>query len=159
MTNQDLQLQFERHVTVSAQALYEGWTNADLLKQWFTPAPWKTVEAYVEPFPGGAFRTVFQSPEGQRIDNGEGCFLVAIPYQRLTWTNMMAKDFQPKALQDNDMPMVVTLDFIEDDTGCLYRAHVRHVSTEDVKKHEDMGFVEGWGLALQQLVDLIKQGA
>ena len=32
-----------------------------------------------------------------------------------------------------------------------------HKSPEDKKKHEDMGFHEGWGKALDQLVALVKK--
>ena len=38
--------------------------------------------------------------------------------------------------------------------GTLYRALVRHKKPEDRKKHEDMGFFQGWGTCLTQLEEL-----
>ncbi len=41
--------------------------------------------------------------------------------------------------------------------GTLYRAIVRHKSPEDRKKHEEMGFFQGWGTCLTQLEKLAAQ--
>jgi uncharacterized protein YndB with AHSA1/START domain len=38
--------------------------------------------------------------------------------------------------------------------GSRYRALVRHKSAEERKKHEDMGFFQGWGTCLVQLEEL-----
>jgi uncharacterized protein YndB with AHSA1/START domain len=38
--------------------------------------------------------------------------------------------------------------------GTRYRALVRHKNPEDRKKHEDMGFFQGWGTCLTQLDEL-----
>jgi uncharacterized protein YndB with AHSA1/START domain len=40
--------------------------------------------------------------------------------------------------------------------GTRYVATVRHNSAADRKRHEEMGFFEGWGKALDQLVALAK---
>ena len=37
-------------------------------------------------------------------------------------------------------------------TGSQYTALVMHGTEQDRKKHEDMGFQEGWGAALDQLI-------
>ncbi len=37
------------------------------------------------------------------------------------------------------------------DGGTHYRALVRHKSDEDRRKHEEMGFHQGWGTCLDQL--------
>ena len=36
--------------------------------------------------------------------------------------------------------------------GTRYTARAMHVNAEDTKKHADMGFHDGWGKALDQLV-------
>jgi uncharacterized protein YndB with AHSA1/START domain len=40
--------------------------------------------------------------------------------------------------------------------GTKYTAVAMHSCEEDRKKHESMGFEEGWGKALDQLVELMK---
>jgi len=39
--------------------------------------------------------------------------------------------------------------------GTRYVAIVRHASREAAERHESMGFFEGWGSALDQLVALM----
>lgn len=38
-----------------------------------------------------------------------------------------------------------------------YTAIAMHATAADRKRHEEMGFHEGWGKALDQLVDLAKE--
>jgi uncharacterized protein YndB with AHSA1/START domain len=41
-------LLLERDVPVSAEALWRGWTEPSLLKQWFCPLPWRVTEAEID---------------------------------------------------------------------------------------------------------------
>lgn len=70
-------LVLELTVSISAEQLWQGWTDATMLKKWFTPAPWITTEAEIDPRPGGIFRTVMNGPDGER-NEGTGCVLEAI---------------------------------------------------------------------------------
>lgn len=42
--------------------------------------------------------------------------------------------------------------------GTKYSAQVMHAHAEARIKHEKMGFKEGWGMCLDQLVAIIKDG-
>ena len=57
-------LVLEREVPVSAENLWNGWTNPDVIVKWFTPKPWVTTEAEINLVPGGIFRTVMCGPDG-----------------------------------------------------------------------------------------------
>jgi uncharacterized protein YndB with AHSA1/START domain len=59
-------LVLERVVDLTPEQLWDGWTKPEHLVHWFTPAPWTTVEADTDVRPGGIFRTVMCSPEGDR---------------------------------------------------------------------------------------------
>ena len=72
--NPELDLQFERIVDVPREKIWAAWTTPKLLMPWFCPLPWKTIECEIDLRPGGIFRTVMQSPEGQRFPNS-GCYL------------------------------------------------------------------------------------
>jgi uncharacterized protein YndB with AHSA1/START domain len=41
------------------------------------------------------------------------------------------------------------------DGGCRYRAIAMHQDSEGKQAHDEMGFVDGWGAALDQLVELM----
>jgi uncharacterized protein YndB with AHSA1/START domain len=40
--------------------------------------------------------------------------------------------------------------------GCLYTAKALHSTVEEAQSHEAMGFSQGWGVVLDQLVEYVK---
>jgi uncharacterized protein YndB with AHSA1/START domain len=58
-----LDLVLERIVDVPPKLVWAAWTTPEFLKQWFTPAPWETVDCEIDLRPGGVFRFVMRSPE------------------------------------------------------------------------------------------------
>ena len=72
-----LDLVLECIVDVPKELVWKAWTQPELLKQWFTPKPWSTVDCELDLRPGGIFRTVMRSPEGQDFTN-LGCYLEVV---------------------------------------------------------------------------------
>jgi uncharacterized protein YndB with AHSA1/START domain len=158
--NPNLDLLLERVVDVPRELIWRAWTTPELLKQWFTPAPWKTVDCDLDLRPGGRFMTVMQSPEGENFP-GEGCFLEVVENRRLVWTSALLPGYRPQILKQGDtchdaftFTAVITLE--DHPQGTKYSALIVHADEESRKKHEDMGFYGGWGAALDQLVALVK---
>jgi len=157
--NPELDLVLERVVDVPKELVWKAWTVPEHLMRWFTPAPWKTVECTIDLRPGGLFYTVMQSPEGEKFP-GSGCYLEVVENQKLIWTDAMIQDYRPAA-QPNDCinSFFTAMLFLESQgTGTKYTAIALHNSLENRKNHEEKGFHDGWGKALDQLVDNIKQG-
>lgn len=147
-------LRIERVVPISADELYAGYVDTELLKQWFTPVPWRTTEAEVDAVPGGIFRTVMCGPDGER-NEGTGCVLDARPGRRFAWTNLMGPNFEPLPLGEGEFGFTVTIDFEPVGEGSRYSAVVRHVDEAGMRTHDEMGFHDGWNAALDQLVELM----
>src|SRR5690349_8870310 len=80
-----LDLVLERTIDISPELVWKAWTTPQIVTQWFTPAPWKTVECEIELRPGGMFRTLMRSPEGQNINN-MGCILEVVENKMLVFT-------------------------------------------------------------------------
>ncbi len=154
----ELDLVIERDVSVAADALWRGWTEPELLKEWFCPRPWRVVECEIDLRPGGIFRTVMQSPEGDILPEGIGTYLVVEPGRRLVWTNALGPGFrlQP-ASADEHLGFFFVVDLTLDPLpggGTRYRAVCTHQTAAAREAHEKMGFHQGWGIALDQLVEL-----
>jgi uncharacterized protein YndB with AHSA1/START domain len=150
-----LDLVLERTVDVPRHLVWRAWTEPELLTQWFTPAPWTTPEAEIELEPGGIFRTLMRSPEGEE-QGGTGCILEVVKDAKLVWTGALGPGFRPVPVPEG-VPVftaVITLESV--DGGTKYRALVLHGDEEGRRKHEAMGFQEGWGAALDQLVALVR---
>lgn len=145
-------LVLERETAVSAEALYRGWTDAALLKQWFCPAPWRVTEAEIDLRPGGAFRTVMAGPNGERHEEEAGCWLEIQPGRRLVWTDGLGPDYRPRA--NGFFTAIVSFEPLAGG-GTRYRVVCRHADAESCARHRDMGFEGGWGTAFDQLVALV----
>lgn len=144
-----LDLVLERVIDVPSDLVWLAWTKPEHLVKWFTPAPWQTVACEIDLRPGGKFRTVMRSPEGQEFP-GDGCYLEVVPNERLVWTTALLPGYRPTAEAGMLFTAVVTME--KHGTGTRYVAMAIHRDPEGKKQHEQMGFREGWGKALDQLV-------
>jgi uncharacterized protein YndB with AHSA1/START domain len=157
-----LDLVLERVVDVPPQLVWAAWTEPEHLKKWFTPAPWKTVDCEIDLRPGGIFRTVMRSPEGQEFPN-LGCYLEIVPNERLVWTNVLAPGFRPSSRSAQtpghecaELLFTAIVSLQPQGKGTKYTALVMHDEEASCKRHEQMGFRDGWGAALDQLVAMAK---
>jgi uncharacterized protein YndB with AHSA1/START domain len=153
MTDPKLDLVLERTVGVSPELVWKAWTRPEHLMKWFTPAPWKTVDCEIDLRPGGVFRTVMRSPDGQDVSN-VGCYLEVVPNRRLVWTDALEPGFRP-AGRGFHLPFRFTAIILLEPHrgGTRYKAIAMHADEESRSKHEGMGFHEGWGKVLDQLVE------
>jgi uncharacterized protein YndB with AHSA1/START domain len=150
-----LDLVLERVVEVPRELVWKAWTTPELLKKWFTPSPWTTVDCEIDLRPGGIFSTVMRSPEGQEFPN-VGSFLEVIENEKLVWTNALLPGFRPAPHSPDELLLTAIITFEPHTNGTKYTAVALHNDEESVRKHADMGFHDGWGAALDQLVALTK---
>src|SRR5207253_1360188 len=73
-----LDLVLERDVDVPLELVWAAWTRPEHIPKWFAPAPWSCVDCEIDLRPGGSFRTVMRSPEGQDFPI-DGCILEVVP--------------------------------------------------------------------------------
>ncbi len=151
-----LDLVLERIVEVRRELVWKAWTTPAILMRWFTPAPWKTTRCEIDLRPGGRFHSVMQSPEGEEFPN-TGCYLEVVANQRLVWTTVLGPGYRP-ALRGvpMDLPFTAMIELESVGSGTKYTATVIHGSEEDHARHHKMGFSDGWGKALEQLVAVMK---
>jgi len=154
-----LDLVLERIIDVSPELVWKAWTQPELIKKWFTPAPWKTVDCKIELRPGGTFLTTMQSPEGHSFPN-QGCYLEVVENKRLVWTSALQPGFRPTPKPENGAGGILFTGMIllePHAKGTKYTAVAMHSVPEDRTAHESMGFQEGWSKALDQLIETVKK--
>lgn len=147
----DRELVLTRIINAPREKLYRCWTEPALLKQWFCPRPWTTPVIETDVRPGGSSLFVMRSPEGQDFPN-RGIYLDVVKNERLVFTDAFVKAWEPS----NSAFMVGIITFEDAGPGkTKYAARVQHWNVEDRKKHEAMGFHEGWGKCADQLAELV----
>jgi uncharacterized protein YndB with AHSA1/START domain len=158
-TDPKLDLVLERVVDVPRELVWAAWTTPEHLKQWFAPAPWTTVDCEIDLRPGGIFRTVMRSPEGQDFPN-TGCYLEIVQNEKLVWTTALGPGYRPATASDaTAAPFLITAVISLEAQGnrTKYTATVIHGDEATCRKHEEMGFHQGWGATLDQLVKLAQK--
>lgn len=159
-----LDIVLERDVTATPGLLWRILTEPEHIKAWATPRPWATVDCDMDARPGGIFRTVMRSPEGEQSVN-LCCVLEVVEQERLVWTNALLPGFRPArglaaglregASSPGAVPYI-TAEFTlhPHGRGTRYVAHVMHRDEADRQRHIDMGFHDGWGTVVDQMVAL-----
>lgn len=159
--NKELDLVLDRQIDVPKELVWRALVEPELVKKWFCPKPWQTTDCRIDLRVGGEFYTVMQGPEGEKF-SGASCFLEIIPNERLVWTAALQPGLRPAApVTKEDKPCaaisftcIITLE--NKNGGTHYTVHVLHSTAEQTKMHEEMGFNEGWGAAVEQMVEVIK---
>ena len=145
----DRALVLDRVLAAPRMAIWRCWSEPELLKQWFAPAPWSVPEADLDFRPGGESRIVMRSPDGEQFPS-RGVYLEIDPGRRLVFTDAFTAGWQP-----SEKPFFTGhLSFEDVPGGTRYIARALHWSEEDRAAHEAMGFVEGWGKCADQLEKL-----
>ncbi|HCJ6521071.1 SRPBCC family protein [Enterobacter cloacae] len=144
-------LKLERVVDAPRDLLWLCWTTPEHIKNFFIPAPHKVTECDLDLRVGGRFNTVFDV-DGQRMDN-RGVFLEIDPGKKLVFTDGYTEGWKPA-----EKPFMTAILLLEDlgEGKTRYTAIARHPTKEIREQHEQMGFHEGWGIVLDQLVGYVK---
>ena len=151
-----LDLVLERVIDVPRALVWAAWTRPEHVKHWLTPRPWTVSECEIDLRPGGMFRFVNRSPEGKDFPYVT-CYLEVIEQERLIWTNALLPGYRPAPSSASDVPLFTAVITLEPrGEGTRYVATAIHRSEAECKKHSEMGFRDGWGTALDQLVAYAK---
>lgn len=146
-----LDLRLERTVDVSPEMVWAAWTQPEHIKHWFVPKPWTIADCEVDLRPGGIFRTDMRSPDGE-IHPNVGCYLEIVPNTRLVWTDALQPGYRPAAKSF----MTGIIEIEAHSGGTRYTATALHADIASREQHEAMGFHDGWGTVLTQLVEYVK---
>jgi uncharacterized protein YndB with AHSA1/START domain len=144
-------LVLERVIDVPVSKVWAAWTQPEHVCRWFTPHPWSTAECEIDLRPGGIFKTVMRSPEGE-LHPHTGCWLEVVPQQRLVWTDALGPGFRPAPKPFVPFFITAIITLRPEGSGTRYTATCLHAGEAESKQHAEMGFFDGWGAALDQLV-------
>ena len=117
----------------------------DRIEEWWCPKPWRAEFDKLERRAGGASTCTMYGPDGE-VHPHPGTVLAWDERRRFAFTDAIVGDLQPSG------PFMIGIWTIEGEgEGTRYTAVARHWAEADCKRHEEMGFAEGWGACADQL--------
>ena len=142
----DTDLSFTRSLKAPRARIWDCWTTPAHIMHFFIPEPHQVTACDLDLRVGGRFDTTF-NVDGDEMHNS-GVFLEIAAARKLVFTDSFTEGWKPAP-----EPFLTSILLFEDapDGGTRYTAVARHRTPEARRQHEDMGFIEGWGIVADQL--------
>ncbi len=144
-----LDLVIVRVIDASPGEVFRAWT--DRLSLWWGPHGMTTPVCEMDLRPGGVFRTVMRAPDGTEYPT-RGVFLEVREPERIVFTDAYEPGWKPA--REPFFTAVLTFELLSGG-GTRFTALARHWTEANRKKHEQMGFHQGWGECLDRLAAVL----
>lgn len=134
--------------------VWDYFTKAELLDQWWAPKPWKCETKKLDFREGGAWNYAMVGPENEKHYAG-------VNYQEITFhRSISCADFftDENGNLNTSFPSVNWLiGFTGVEEGTKLTVNIHFNSENDMKQILDMGFEEGFKMGLSQLSELLNK--
>jgi uncharacterized protein YndB with AHSA1/START domain len=155
--NPDLDLTLQRVIRAPRKVVWRAWTDPSQLAQWWLPAPTVARVDRLEVRPGGALVTRMSDDGVEFVPHMDASFLVVEEFERLAFTNAIDSQWRPT--RPDPIAMVAEILLADHPAGTDYRVVVRHGDPAARARHEELGFLDGWGSVTGQLAALVEKAA
>jgi uncharacterized protein YndB with AHSA1/START domain len=153
MPANESELTISRFINAPPATVWKAWSTPEHLAKWWIPAPIECQVVKLDLRPGGGFETRMRQGGGAFQPHVDGCFLEIVPEARLIFTTVLTEGWHPA---EPWLALTAIISFDAEGSGTRYASRVLHKSAADAKKHDDMGFQEGWGTAIAQLAAVVE---
>lgn len=144
----------EREFDAPVQDVWRAWTEKELLDQWWAPRPWKAETRSLDFREGGSWLYCMKGPEGEaswcRAD-----FKTINKHKSFTSVDNFCDE---SGKVDGNFPnMYWKTEFIASGPGTKVIAEISFDSEADLQKILELGFEEGFKMALGNLDELLQK--
>ncbi len=152
MTLNDNELSISRVINAPPGKVWKAWSRPEYLAKWWIPDPIECSVIKLDLHPGGGFETRMREGGGEFKPHVRGCFLDVVPEQHLVWTTSLCEGWRPA---EPWLALTAVITFAEEGGCTRYSARVMHKNAADSRKHEELGFNDGWGTTIDQLAAFV----
>jgi uncharacterized protein YndB with AHSA1/START domain len=132
-----------RHIAAPPAKVWQVMT--DRMEEWWCPKPWRAEVDSLERRAGGVSNVTMYGPEGE-VHPHPGTVLAWDEGRRFAFTDAIVGDLMPAG------PFMIGIwEIAAEEDGTCYTAVSRHWDEATAKRHEEMGFTDGWGVCADQL--------
>ncbi|MGV8096900.1 MAG: SRPBCC domain-containing protein [Mangrovibacterium sp.] len=144
----------KREFSASKAIVWSAWTESEILDQWWAPKPWKSKTKEMNFTEGGYWLYAMVGPEGEEA-------WARADYQSIT----PQEDFKFKDafcdrngnINKNFPRSDWSVDFTESNSLTTVFIEIKHEKLADLEKIIEMGFKEGFIMALENLDEVLSQ--
>ena len=144
----------ERSFNASPDMVWKAWTEPEIIDQWWAPKPWKSITKSMNFKVGGRRLYAMVGPEGEEH------WSLADYTSISPKTNFKCLD----AFCDNEGRINEgfsrsewNVDFRGSEGSTIVNVEIQHKSLTDLEKYIEMGFKEGFTMALQNLDEILEK--
>lgn len=130
--------------------VWDAFTKAELLDQWYAPRPWTSRTKYMDFKVGGKRFYAMVSPEGQEMWSLQ-TYKSITPKSNFKMFNAFADKDENPQLPGSDW----NLDFSGHNGATSVKITIYNESLERLERMLEMGFKEGFGASAQNLRELL----
>lgn len=142
----------EREFAANLDLVWDAWTKPEILDQWWAPKPYKTVTKSMDFREGGMWLYYMISPENQKHWS-KNDYLVIHPKKSYTGLDAFCDE---NGIVNTDMPRTKwTNKFSKSLDKTLVSIVATYENLADLEKVIEMGFKEGFTMALGNLDELL----
>ncbi|HIG23949.1 MAG TPA: polyketide cyclase [Henriciella marina] len=152
MNTSKTELDITRLIKAPPEKVWTAWSEPKHFARWWIPAPIECQVVKLDLHPGGGFETLMREPGKDWQPHVDGCVLDVVAGERIVFTTALREGWHPV---DSWLTLTAIITLKPEDGGTRYSARVLHKTPEDSQKHDDMGFHEGWGTAIDQLAAFV----
>ena len=153
MNSEKSELTISRLINAPPARVWRAWSKPEHLAKWWIPAPIECKVVKLDLCPGGGFETRMREDDGDFRPHVEGCFLEIVPEVRMVWTTCLSEGWRPT---EPWLALTAVITLALEGESTRYSARVLHKTAADSRKHEEMGFHEGWGTTIDQLAAFVE---
>src|SRR5690606_23030050 len=141
-----------REFAANRSLVWEAFTQAEILDQWWAPKPWTSITKLMEFKEGGRRLYAMCSPEGEQHWAIQD-FTSISPRDNFKFIDAFSDE---NGNINNDLPgSQWSLDFIDNTTFTKVDILITHRSLADLEALIQMGFKEGFTMTLNELSNLL----
>jgi uncharacterized protein YndB with AHSA1/START domain len=145
-------INIKRAFAADIATVWEAWTNPTLLDQWWAPKPYKTQTKSMDLRAGGCWLYAMLSPEGA----AHWCKAEYKAVDALKSYSALDAFCDENGHVNHEFPRSFwTNTFIAEEASTMVEIQIKYDSLEDLEKIIQLGFKEGFTMALGNLDELL----
>jgi uncharacterized protein YndB with AHSA1/START domain len=143
----------EREFDAPLDHVWKAWTDSAILDLWWAPRPWSTETKSMDFKEGGTWLYSMVGPEGER-HYCRADYQKIVPNKSYTYIDAFCDENGVKSAEFPNMNW--TVEFKSNGKGTTVTIEIKFTSEESIQKILEMGFKEGFTMALGNLDEILE---